>query len=386
MKEWKYYKPRFECDAINYELLRYAPWSGHRNFAYDLVAYFEPENIVELGSHYGCSSFAFMQAIKDFKLSTQFYAIDTWAGDDFTKNDYENDVYKTFKKTSDSVFDNNIHMLRMTFDEANSKFEDNSVDIIHIDGSHHYDDVKRDFESWLPKIKKDGIIILHDISEDIVLGDIMGSHKYWCELKEKFLNTIEFDFSWGLGVIFLSKEKYDEFVRQVDLKKYQRISNSLTIGYKDELRKNYFTLNDNKYYIKDLKEQLKIKNYHLEKYQNDIGLKENYICDLTNQIKDKDKILTDYSENVKGKDSYICDLESKIKEKDNILDDYAKNVQGKDNYIKELEEKIIEKDRYIEELSKIIENNKSYIKEMEEELEYFGQTIIGKIRKVFMKK
>lgn len=39
MKEWVYHEPKFECDEINYELLRYSPWSGHRNFAYDFVSF-----------------------------------------------------------------------------------------------------------------------------------------------------------------------------------------------------------------------------------------------------------------------------------------------------------------------------------------------------------
>ena len=33
-------------------------------------------------------------------------------------------------------------MMRMTFNEAVEKFEDKSIDVLHIDGSHHYDDVK----------------------------------------------------------------------------------------------------------------------------------------------------------------------------------------------------------------------------------------------------
>lgn len=413
MKEWNYYKPNFECDRINYELLRYAPWSGHRNFAYDLTVYSKPQKIVELGSHYGCSTFAFMQAIKDFALSTQFYAIDTWTGDDFTKN-YGNDVYNMFKKTSEELFNDEIHIMRMTFDDANDKFDENSIDILHIDGSHYYDDVKRDFESWLSKVKNDGIIILHDISEDIVLGDIMGSHKFWCELKEDFANTIEFDFSWGLGIIFLSKEKYSEFIHNIDISQYQRINNSLSVEYKDELRKNYFTIEDNKYYINDLKEQVKIKDFHLNKYEEDMSQKEAYICELKEEIKEKNEILVDYSKNVEGKDKYIFDLEKQIKERDislkdyeenvkgkdgyifdlekqiyerNItLDNYSKNVEEKDKYIGDLEEKLNEKDKYIKKLTENIENNKSYIKEIEEELKYFRKSFSGKIRGIFKRK
>lgn len=56
---------------------------------------------------------------------------------------YGNDVYTIFSKTVDKFYSNqDINMMRMTFNEAVEKFEDKSIDVLHIDGSHHYDDVK----------------------------------------------------------------------------------------------------------------------------------------------------------------------------------------------------------------------------------------------------
>ena len=415
MNEWIYYKPKFECDELNYELLRYSPWSGHRNFAYDFINYFKPKVVVELGSYYGCSTFAFMQAIKDFSIDSKFYAVDTWAGDDFTKNDYKENVYLAFSDVVNKCFDNKkLIMLRKTFDEAVKEFNDNSIDLLHIDGSHHYEDAKHDCETWIKKVKEDGVIMFHDISSDLMYGQIMGSHRYWQELKEKYRYTVEFDFSYGLGIVFLSKEKYSEFMQNIDMSQYQRINNSLSVEYKDELRKNYFTIEDNKYYINDLKEQVKIKDFHLNKYEEDMSQKEAYIYELKEEIKEKNEILVDYSKNVEGKDKYIFDLEKQIKERDislkdyeenikgkdgyifdlekqiyerNItLDNYSKNVEEKDKYIGDLEEKLNEKDKYIKKLTENIENNKSYIKEIEEELKYFRKSFSGKIRGIFKRK
>lgn len=36
------------------------------------------------------------------------------------------------------------------------------IDYLFIDGSHHYDDVKQDFDMWFPKVNIDGIISIHD--------------------------------------------------------------------------------------------------------------------------------------------------------------------------------------------------------------------------------
>ena len=46
-------------------MIMFSPWVGHRRFIYDLTRYLEPDRIVELGSYYGCSAFAFLQAVKD---------------------------------------------------------------------------------------------------------------------------------------------------------------------------------------------------------------------------------------------------------------------------------------------------------------------------------
>lgn len=37
-----------------------------------------------------------------------------------------------------------------------------SLELIHIDGWHDYEHVKLDFEKWYPKVKKGGVILLHD--------------------------------------------------------------------------------------------------------------------------------------------------------------------------------------------------------------------------------
>lgn len=357
MNDWKYYTPKFECDELNYDLLTFAPWSGHRNFVYDFVGAFEPDSIVELGSHYGCSAFTFAQAVKDFELNTKMYFVDTWQGDDFTKK-YGNDVYTIFSKTVDKFYSNqNINMMRMTFNEAVEKFEDKSIDVLHIDGSHHYDDVKGDFENWFPKVKDDGIIMLHDVSSDIVLGDVMGSYRYWKELKEKFKYTFKFDFSWGLGLIFLSKSKYEAFKKSVNGNKYQRINNALDVDYKDRLRKNYFEIKDKQMYIDDLLEQKKILNSHLEAYKENVQAKDKYAEELKQQNKatveeinnnwqkEKDTLIDAYEKEKKDVEAVYDEQMSKVKK------DFNDTIFGKDSYIAELEQGINWYKEQLEELN-----------------------------------
>ncbi len=125
------------------------------------------------------------------------YAVDHWHGDEHAGlygeevfdevNDYNSRYYRQFS-----------YLLRRSFEDALSQFDDGSIDLLHIDGLHTYDAVAHDFRSWLPKVRDGGIILLHDIAprhEDFQVW------KLWDEIKAEFPDTFEFHHSWGLGVV-----------------------------------------------------------------------------------------------------------------------------------------------------------------------------------------
>ena len=344
MEQWNYYTPKFDCDQTNRAMLAYSPWAGHRNFAYDLTVWKKPQVVVELGSYYGCSSFAFAQAIKNFDLQTEFYGVDTWAGDSDTKTDYAADnIYERYKEVVNKHYrDCHVHMLRMTFDEAAAQFKEQSIDVLHIDGSHNYEDVRHDYETWKDKVKPNGIILFHDVGDDSILGhEVFGSNIFWNELKQKMLFTHEFEFSCGLGILFLNEAMYQTFTEAVDLTHYQKINNHLDTEFKDALRKAYFELQGKDNYIADLRKQVDICQQHLEKYAKCEAERADYIAELEAHEALKDKIMQDYAENVKAKDAYIAELEAHEALKDRIMQDYAENVKAKDAYIQALEKRYI---------------------------------------------
>lgn len=199
ISNWKTFFPIFENELIFLD--NCWPWAGHKNFAYDLVSNYKPRTIVELGTHYGTSFFSFCQAVKDQKLVSKLYAIDTWKGDKHAGK-YGNTVYKTVTRTKNKYFNKlDINLYQQTFNSALNCFQKNSIDLLHIDGLHTYQAVKHDFETWLPKVKDSGIVMFHDIQET---KDDFGVYKLWQELKNKY-RYIEFHHSHGLGVIFMPK-------------------------------------------------------------------------------------------------------------------------------------------------------------------------------------
>lgn len=177
-------------------------WVGHIPFASWLVRVGKPRVIVELGTHSGNSYFAICQAVKQYETGSKCYAVDTWQGDAHALS-YGVEIYEMVRKHNEEYYASFSTLLRMTFDEALSNFEDASVDLLHIDGLHTYEAVKHDFETWLPKLAPGAIVLFHDTN---VRKDDFGVWKYWAELKAQYANGIEFLHSHGLGVLQIPDE------------------------------------------------------------------------------------------------------------------------------------------------------------------------------------
>ena len=179
-------------------------WVGHTPFAYWLVAALKPKILVELGTHGGGSYFSFCQSVVDNKLETKTYAIDTWMGEK-QAGFYSESLFKKVMDFNIEHFDNFSTLMKMTFDEALNEFDDNSVDLLHIDGFHSYEAVSNDFREWYPKLSKEAIVLFHDTHE---IKPGFGVHQFWDELKkEHHEQCFEFKHSHGLGMCFPKSSK-----------------------------------------------------------------------------------------------------------------------------------------------------------------------------------
>jgi glycosyltransferase involved in cell wall biosynthesis len=174
-------------------------WCGHLHFAYWLVTKLRPTNIVELGTHSGNSYFAMCQAIKTHGISAKSYAVDTWEGDEHAGK-YDDSIYQEVNRKNNQHFSDFSRLLRTTFDQAQNYFADGSIELLHIDGMHTYEAVKRDYETWLPKLAKSAIVLFHDTN---VREKDFGVWKFWAEISKEHSSCFEFFHSNGLGVLQL---------------------------------------------------------------------------------------------------------------------------------------------------------------------------------------
>jgi len=184
--------PRYEADSS---------WWQHVPVAHLLVDIIKPKIIVELGTHYGVSLFSFCEAAERFSQDTYIYAVDTWEGD-VQAGYYQSEVYEYVRAHADKYHRQRCALLRCIFDEAANYFEEETIDILHIDGLHTYDAVKNDFERWSTKVREKGSIVFHDCNER---KEGFGVWKLWDEIKknEKY-QCIELPNGHGLGIATLS--------------------------------------------------------------------------------------------------------------------------------------------------------------------------------------
>ena len=172
-------------------------WTEHAPFAFWLVEAHQPRTIVELGTHNGLSYFVLCQAVEELGLDSRCYAVDTWAGDEHA-GFYSEEVYELVSRVNEDHYSAFSRLVRSTFDEAVEYFDDGSIDLLHIDGRHFYEDVRHDFETWFPKLSDRAVVLFHDTN---VRERGFGVHSVWAEIRDRHMASVEFLHGHGLGVL-----------------------------------------------------------------------------------------------------------------------------------------------------------------------------------------
>lgn len=176
-------------------------WLSHVPFAFWLALVLRPRLFVELGTHTGVSYSAFCQAFRTLGHPARAFAVDTWQGDEHAGH-YSETVFRELNLYNEDRYADFSQLLRCTFDEAVERFEDGSIDLLHIDGLHTYEAVRHDFESWRPKLTPDAVVLFHDTQ---VRERGFGVWRLFDELRQHYA-TFEFHHGHGLGVLAMGKK------------------------------------------------------------------------------------------------------------------------------------------------------------------------------------
>ncbi len=131
---------------------------------------------VEIGCWFGLSTTIMAKYIQESGKNIKFYTVDIFKGSDYSEY-LINTMGKYTGEEQWSEYSNYIReqgvepyiqTLKMTSVEASELFEDKSIDFVFIDGDHNYEAIKKDIESWLPKIKTGGVMAGHDYNAHTV--------------------------------------------------------------------------------------------------------------------------------------------------------------------------------------------------------------------------
>lgn len=177
-------------------------WIEHGPFAFWLIEQLRPRLVVELGTHFGYSFAAFCEAMHSLDIDGRVVAVDTWAGDEHAGY-YGEAVFNRLRDHIESRYSALAEMKKMLFSQALLEVEDGSVELLHVDGRHYYEDVVEDYTSWLPKLADGAVVLFHDTQ---VRDRGFGVYRYWSELAAAHPN-FEFHHGHGLGIMSCGSTK-----------------------------------------------------------------------------------------------------------------------------------------------------------------------------------
>lgn len=108
--------------------------------------------VVEVGVMYGRSLAILEDAQRFHKKKFEVFGIDTWTGPPSMS---ECELWI-------SALGISAKLIQSDSVAAAKEFEDNSCDMVFIDGDHSFEGCSRDIDAWLPKVKPGGFLAGHD--------------------------------------------------------------------------------------------------------------------------------------------------------------------------------------------------------------------------------
>jgi predicted O-methyltransferase YrrM len=110
----------------------------------------------EIGSYLGAS--ACFLAAAAAERNSKVYCIDTWQNDAMTEG--KRDTWAEFDRNV-RAYRAHVHPVRATSVRA-ARLVPDMLDLLFVDGDHSVEGVRADLEAWLPKLRDNAWLILHD--------------------------------------------------------------------------------------------------------------------------------------------------------------------------------------------------------------------------------
>ncbi len=171
-------------------------WRGLGSIAYEIIRYYRPRRVVELGSYGGFSTCAMALALREYVPGGKLVAVDSWEGDIQTGL-FSELVYRQFLEFRSHLgLEEIITPLRMTFAAARQNVS-RDIELLHIDGLHTFGAVSHDFRAYRPLMSPGALVMFHDVN-----AHFLGMRLFWALTVLRHTGAMV-PYSSGLGVVRL---------------------------------------------------------------------------------------------------------------------------------------------------------------------------------------
>lgn len=139
---------------------RNLPWyprKGRRDILANLFTYLNFKEGAEIGTYRGAWAHYLCSTVPNLHLS----CIDPWLFyEGGSRTPEVQEIY--YAETVQKLKGFNATIIRKKSMDAVGAFEDESLDFVYIDGNHAFDYAIMDIICWHPKVRKGGIVAVHD--------------------------------------------------------------------------------------------------------------------------------------------------------------------------------------------------------------------------------
>lgn len=121
-----------------------------------------PDLIIEIGTYCGRSALVIGQGIEESNYTPKFYAVDPHYHTTLTRFSTADMLLCYSALATIPDYGQHVRRLVIESEKAACLFDNNTIDMIFVDGNHTYDFVVKDITHWLKKLKPTGYMIFHD--------------------------------------------------------------------------------------------------------------------------------------------------------------------------------------------------------------------------------
>lgn len=136
------------------------PWCSPHGNRGDLAALFGEADF-NVGAEIGVRRGDYSKVLLDANPKLRLTCVDPWIAYNKIKQDYQDDAEKVFRENM-ALYADRVSILKKTSIEALSDVKNDILDFVWIDGNHKFDYAAPDIIYWSQKVKRGGIVAMHD--------------------------------------------------------------------------------------------------------------------------------------------------------------------------------------------------------------------------------